>query len=409
MKVLQINAVYGYTSTGVITKDIQQCCLDNDIDAYVAFSKGHGIPNDHTYEIGNILDCKVHALLSRIAGKQAYFSHCTTKKLLKYIDSLHPDIVHLHNLHNNYINLNMILNYLAKKDVKTIITFHDCWYFTGGCFHYTSVDCKRWQIGCGNCPKQKIDTPALLWDASKSILKNRIKNLSAIKNITIVGASEWVASECKKSMLGIKNVTFIHNGFDLSIFKPSPSDFKQKLGIEGKFVILGPASKWLLPINKPTLDFFISHMDDNSILLLFGGNGIESISSFNVKMYGFTHNRKELAQLYSMADVMVNVSREDTLSSLNLECQACGTPVVTYDATGNKETVDGQCGFAVETGDFESLFEMVLRIKHADKESLKTACVDRITHNFEKQNNYLKYIKLYKSIAQSDKFVRNKP
>ena len=401
MKVLQINAVYGYSSTGVITKDIQQSCLENGIDAYVAFQKGHGTPNDHTYEIGNALDHKIHALLSRIAGKQAYFSCLATKGLLRYIAELNPDIVHLHNLHNNYVNLNMVLNYLANKDIKTVITLHDCWYFTGGCFHYASVGCSRWQEGCGICPKQKMDTPALFYDASASILKDRIKYLTAIENLTIVGASEWVANECRKSMLGIKNVTCIHNGFDLEVFKPTTSDLKHQLGLDGKYVILGPASKWLLPINKQTLNYFIDNMPGNYVLLLFGAGGNESIHSDKVRFYGYTRSREELVQLYSMADVMVNVSREDTLSSLNLECQACGTPVVTYDATGSKETVDGSSGgICVKTGDYKELFSSTIKMFNSMSEAMSAKCVKWISNKFEKNSNYSKYVELYKSILK---------
>ena len=398
MKVLQINAVYGYSSTGVIVRDIQQMCLDNGIEAYVAFQKGHGTPNELTYEIGTSFDHKIHAVLSRIAGKQAYFSWLATKKLLRYMDRLKPDIVHLHNLHNNYVNLNLVLQYLAEKNIKTVITMHDCWYFTGGCFHYASVDCNKWQSGCGHCSKQKLDTPALLYDASASILRDRIKYFSAIPSLTMVGASEWVATECKKSMLGLKNVTFIHNGFDLNVFKPISSDIRKKLNLEGKYVILGPASKWLLPINKPTLNYFVSQMPIDTVLLLFGSNGAEHVYSDNVKYYGYTRNREELSQLYSMADVMINVSREDTLSSLNLECQACGTPVITYDATGSKETVDGKCGISIETGNYKLLFDEFLNVKSIKKSELSRQSQNWVCENFEKHANYQKYIELYRSL-----------
>lgn len=398
MKVLQINAVYGYSSTGIIVKDIQQCCMDNGIDAYVAFQKGHGIPNSHTYEIGHVYDHKLHALLSRVAGKQAYFSNSATKGLLKYIDDIQPDIVHLHNLHNNYINLNMLLDYLAKKNISTVITLHDCWYYTGGCFHYTTAGCNRWRTGCGNCPKQKLDTPALLYDASAAILQDRIKYISVIKNLMIVGVSEWIANECKASKLAMKNVTFIRNGCDLSVFKPSSSDLRRELELNDKFVVLGPASKWLDPINRQALDYFVSHMDDDSVLLLFGSNGGLPIRSSKIKMYGYTYNREALARLYSMADVMVNVSREDTLSSLNIECQACGTPVVAYDATGIKETICPQGGFVVESGDFKSLFNMVSQVKACKKDYFGTICTDWISEYFDRGNNYLKYVELYKSI-----------
>ena len=400
MKVLQINCVYGYASTGVITRDIQQCSFDSGIDAYVAFQKGHGVGNENTYEIGSLFDHKIHAILSRIAGKQAYFSYCATRKLLLYMDQLNPDIVHLHNLHNNYINLNMLLRYLAEKDIKTIITLHDCWYFTGGCFHYTSVGCERWKKGCGHCPKQKQDTPALFYDASASILHDRIKLLSAIKNLTIVGVSKWVAEECHRSMLGVKNIMYIHNGFDLSVFKPSPSDMRKRLGLKGKRIILGPAGKWLLPINKLTLNYFLQQMTNDEVLFLFGCSGKEVITSDKIYLYGYTNSREELAQLYSMADVMINVSREDTLSSLNLECQACGTPVITYDATGSKETVDNICSWSVKAGDYAALWMAYLQMKDMNIEQLSRQCVARITSDFERHTNYQKYITLYNKYNQ---------
>ena len=102
-----------------------------------------------------------------------------------------------------------------------------------------------------------------------------------------------------------------------------------------------------------------------------------------------------------MADVMVNVSREDTLSSLNLECQACGTPVVTYDATGSKETVDGSSGgICVKTGDYKELFSSTIKMFNSMSEAMSAKCVKWISNKFEKNSNYSKYVELYKSILK---------
>lgn len=406
MKVLQINAIYGRLSTGTIMQQIQECSYAHGIDSYVAFPKGLGKADEWSYEIGSKFDHKVHAALSRIAGKQSYYSYFATKGLLKYMDELQPDIVHLHNLHSNYIHLNMLLEYLAKRDIITIITMHDCWYFTGGCFHYANAGCNRWQHSCGNCPKQKQDTPALLYDASASILRDRAKYLNAIPRLTIVGCSEWVASECKKSVLKHKDICYIHNGFDLSIFKPSPSDWRELSGIGNKFVILAPAGKWLSTVNKKTYDYFVSNMTDDMVLVLFGCKTINPNAPSNVKQIGFIRKPQKMAEIYSAADVLVNCSREDTLSSLNLEAQACGTPVVTYDATGSRETVDGRCGFAVETGNYNALFDKTNKIKRIGKEYLKENCIKWIVNNFEMNNSFMKYVDLYKKVFGSTDIVR---
>ena len=265
--------------------------------------------------------------------------------------------------------------------------------------HYASMDCSRWKTGCGQCPKWR-QIPSYCFDKTQSVLQDRKKYLSAIPRLTMVGASEWIANEMKQSLLKDLNITFIHNGFDLDVFTPTPSSKRKELNIENKFVILGPASKWLLPINKPTLDYFISRMSDDMVLVLFGCSDTNDKLPQKVLQIGYTKSPKEMAELYSMADVLVNCSREDTLSSLNLESQACGTPVVTYDATGIKETVDGECSYAVPTGDAEALWKMVLEVRSMGKNALSSQCRQCVSDNFEKNANYEKYISLYRQMKE---------
>jgi glycosyltransferase involved in cell wall biosynthesis len=395
MKVLQINAVYGYASTGTIVKQIQDSCNDNKISAYVAFSKGAGESNKYTYEIGSYVDHKIHALLSRIGGKQAYYSYFATKRLIRYIKRLKPDIVHLHNLHSNYINLNLLLKHIAKTKIATVVTMHDCWYFTGGCFHYANAGCLKWKKECGNCPKQRQDTPALFYDASDKILRDRAKYLNAIPRLTLVGCSKWISDECRQSLIGSRDIRTIYNGFDLDVFHPKESRIRRELNIEDKFVVLGPASKWLSEVNSQTYEYFVNHLSSDMVLVLFGCDKIDSHLPSNVIQIGFIHSKDKMAELYSMADVLVNCSREDTLSSINIEAQACGTPVVTYEATGSKETVDGKCGFYTQTGNYSDLFDKVKYVKTIGKSNFSSDCISFVKEYYGLKSNYLKYIDLY--------------
>lgn len=400
MKVLQINAVYGNGSTGTIVRDIEKLCLQSGIECYVASPDKKVIEAKHGYVIGNVIDHKLHALLSRIHGKQAYFSHIPTKHLLRWIDKVKPDIVHLHNLHSNYIHLNMLLQYLAKKDIHTIITFHDCWYFTGGCSHFTSSGCSKWLQDCKGCLRQKQDTPALLNKHSAQMLADRKYYLNAIPHLTIIGASEWVANECKRSVLAGCKISYIHNGFNLDIFKPTTSDLRKQLGLEDKYVLLAPAGKWYQSINKQTLDYFLSHMAGDMVLVFFGCSLLHDDIPHNIREVGYINNPQEMAALYSMADVFVNCTREDTLPGVNLECQATGTPIVTYDATGCRETVDGICGRVVPVGDYEQLFNAVLEIRSIGKSALTSQCVRWISENFELRDSYQRYINLYRKVIK---------
>lgn len=418
MKVLQVNAVYGQGSTGTIVRDIEHLCIDSGIDCYVASPDPKVREAKHGYVIGNVLDHKLHAALSRIHGKQAYYSHIPTLNLCKWIDQIRPDIVHLHNLHSNYIHLNMLLDYLAKRDIKTIVTLHDCWFYTGGCFHYTAVDCNKWLTDCKNCPKQKSDTFAVFAKHSEQILADRKKYLLAIPHLYITGVSEWVAHESLKSFLKDVPNYVIHNGVNMDVFKPSPSNSRKRLGLEGKYVILGPASKWLLPINKQVLIEFIGQMNEDEVLLLFGvwaesqkeylksvleeafKDNPSMLSALNTKLltYGYTKDCKELAELYTMADVFANTSREDSLSLINIESQACGTPVVTFDQTGPKETVDNVNSYSVRVGDAKSLYESISKVRKVSDDSTSTKCRLFVEQQFDLYKKYQLYIELYNRI-----------
>lgn len=412
MVVLLINGVYGYASTGTIVHDIQSLCEQHGIESYVAFSETN-LPADklhNAYKIGTTIEKKLHALLCRINGKQAYFSHFATRKFLKYVERIQPDIVHLHTIHGNYLNMPMLLTYLAKKKIRTIITMHDCWYYTGGCFHYTRVNCFKWQHNCGNCPKKKSDTPAYFLDKSSQILADRKQLFDAIPDLTVTGVSRWICDESKKGIFHDKNVVTIHNGIDTTIFRPTnlqDIDSSERLQtiqekLLGNFTIMGLAGKWLDPINREAFLYILSQMEDNDRFLLFGCDEakLKLLNSFDlpkdkVITYGYTTNRQQLAALYTLADVFVNCTREESFSLINVEPQACGTPVVTYANTGAKETVNNKCSYSVPTCDYRAMWEKVSLIRKKGKKYYGENCIQWVKDKFDMQDNYLKYLRLY--------------
>ena len=400
MRVLQVNAVYGVGSTGVIVEDIHKLSIEKGIESYVAYSTTNKCKVPNGYKIGNNLGKKIHALFSRINGMQAYFSRYATRQFIQYIDRIKPDIVHLHNLHSNYINLNMLLKYLAKKDIKTVITLHDCWFYTGGCFHYTSSDCYKWLSGCGNCPKKMSDTPAYLFDRSKDILADRKELFGKIKNLTVTGVSQWILDEAKRGIFHKNKGVIIYNGVDTELFCPTDSDLRKKYNSEDKFIILAPANKMLNPANKKVFEEVVESLDDNAVIWLFAcPKERQNSLADKVVPIDFIAEREELIKLYSAADVMLNPTREESLSLLNVECLSCGTPVITFKNTGVKETVDNLSSFAVENGDVQAVLEKLDLIKQKGKSYFSANCQKHVAEKFEKKKNYNRYIELYTMIC----------
>lgn len=399
MKISQINVNFGFGSTGIIVRDLQNLCKKERIECEVVYaqSNGNAAPTD-TYRMGCLFSNKLHALLSRISGKQGYFSVLSTYRLLRHFDSYKPDIIHLHNLHSCYISFPLIMKYAAKKNIAVIVNHHDCWFYTGGCCHYSAVRCFKWKESCGNCPARK-SINALLFDGTKKMLADRYRLFNNIKNLTSVGVSQWITDEAKKSVFKNARSVAIHNGINTDYFHPVNSDLRKKHNLEGKFVILAPANKWFLDINRETFDYFASHITDDMRMVFIGSGTDESRLTDRMINIGFVSSREEIREIFSACDVMVNCTREESLSLLNVEVQSCGTPVVTYSNTGVKETVDGKCGFAVENGNPIAAWNAMMEIKAKGKSYYLKACQLWAKQEFDKDTNYKKYIDLYKSIV----------
>ena len=272
-------------------------------------------------------------------GKTGFASKHATKKLLKFLDKINPDIVHLHNIHGYYLNIELLFNYLKEKQIRVIWTLHDCWSFTGQCAFFDYVGCDKWQTECKNCPMLS-EYPKSFVDSSKWNYQKK-KELFTGLNITLVTPSKWLASLVKNSYLKVYDVKVINNGIDLNVFKPTPSNFREKYCLKDKKMILGVAGVW---DRRKGLNDFIELsklLDDNYVIVLVGLNDKQlDLLPHNIIGIKRTENQQELAGLYTTADVFFNPTYEDNYPTVNLESLACGTPVITYDTGGSPEFVD---------------------------------------------------------------------
>lgn len=401
MKVLQINAVYGFKSTGIIVKDIGNTLINHGDEAYFAYqTSNQDVKNG--CQVGNKLGWKWHALYARIFGKQAYASKRATRKLVKWIDEISPDVVHFHNLHSNYIHLNMLCDYLAKKEIPIVITMHDCWYFTGKCSHYAAVKCDKWQTTCGKCPLNKSEQPSLFLDSTAKVLQDKTKRLLKLKNLTLVGCSEWIANEARKSKLQAANIQVVYNGVDTSIFTPHDSEVRKELRIENNFVILGMADKWYAKQNREIVEKLISSQDETTKIVIVGCKDEQKayFAKFkDVIPLGYIENRNQLADIYAAADVFVNLTRADTLPTVNMESICCGTPVITFDCCGSPELVADDCGYIVREGDCDALLS---KIEEVRRSALSFDVMEQ-QKRFDKNECYKKYLDIYKSVSENEK------
>ena len=393
MRVLQINATYG-GSTGKIMCELADILEDNGHICFFAtpFSTDKYETNK-TYTIGSSFDHRCHAFFTRAIGKQGYFSKRATRGLLKWIDEISPDVIITHNLHSNYININLFFDYVQKKRIKTIAVMHDCWLFTGKCFHFLYSGCEKWKSGCGSCPQLKLEQPSLFFDKTAKVLKDKEKYVGENEYVEIIAVSEWLAELSRQSVLKSRPTYVIRNGIDLETFKAIPSA-REELGFEeDKFIVLGMGNKWLAPYNKELLERFTKSLSDNELFVIVGCSEEKVLQSTDKVKYVGKLNHDELARYYSLADVFVNVTKADSLPTVNMEAIACGTPVVTYASGGSPELVEeGKTGHIVAFGDINGIINAVSMVKENTKAFYSGACVKCAQDTFDKKKNFLEYL-----------------
>lgn len=403
-RLLQINPVIRVsTSTGRIMNEIGDLAIRNGWESYIAYSKGRdGVKcsSSHIVPVGNRLSVVWHGVMTRLFDRHGLSSNRATKKFIRQIERIKPDIIHIHNIHGYFLNYKLLFDYLSKSGIPVIWTVHDCWLYTGHCYYYSFVGCDKWQRGCGNCPQQRKFPASLLVDRSRQNFIDKKEAFTSVPAslMKIVPVSEWIREQMSHSFLKGCSFEVIHNGIDINIFQPTPDgDIKAKYGLSGKkHIILGVASIWSEEKGWDDFMQLSTMLNDDEVIVLVGvDDDRKRLLPDNVVGISRTENIAELAALYSVADVFVNPTWQDNYPTVNLESIACGTPVVTYRTGGSIEAITPQTGVIIEQGDVRGILNAVRDIEKKGKEYFCEGCRQYAISNFNKEERYADYLRLY--------------
>ncbi len=403
MRILQINAVNQIGSTGRITSEMGDFLRREGHTCAVAYSVGASDHPEFEYQIGSKMDTKLHGLLSRVSGKQGYFSKSATRKLLNFTDEFAPDVVVLHNLHANYIHLPMLLGYLAEKDIATVAVLHDCWFYTGKCCHYTVADCYKWQERCGDCPALKKYNTSWFFDKTAEMLADKKTLFSAIPRLGVIGVSDWLTKEAQKAPVfqNAKVIQRIYNWVDTGLFAPQDTTaLRAQMGLQNKRILLCVASGWSKAKGLDAVLRLAERLTKEQILLLVGNAPQEQLTDPHIRHIHATNDTKELAALYSMADVFVQPSLEETFGKVTAEALSCGTPAVCFDSTANPELVGEGCGKVVPANDDQAMQNAVQSILNRGKAGFSQNCRNFALQNFEMGKNLREYSDLFEKLCR---------
>ena len=391
-KLLQLNECLNF-STGKIAQSIGEAAMRNGWESYIAYSSRESLVpcKSKVIKVGNKIDPYIHYVENLLLDREGLSSRCATKKLVEQIKDINPDVIQLHSLHDHWLNYKILFEFLNTTDIKVVWTFHDCWAMTGHCMHFVTKNCQRWKTGCHDClmkgeyPKTFVDRSRKNWELKKSLF-------AGCKNLSVVACSDWIADFARGSFLKDKRILTIHNGVDLSIFKPQSKTESKR------FKIIAISSPWYPAKGELDIYKLRSILSDEDFEIIMVGLSANQMKKLPTGIRGIqrTQNVNELAKLYSDSDVLINPTYADTFPTVNLEALACGTPVITYRTGGSPEAVDEKTGIVVEQGDINALADAILHIKKSPLSS--KACRKRAEEHFDKDKCFENYIELYEEL-----------
>jgi putative colanic acid biosynthesis glycosyltransferase len=405
MKILQVNSVYKKGSTGKIISDIHTVLKERNYESVVCYGRGEKFYESSVYKTSSEISAKWSALSARITGIPYASSYYSTSELINVINKEKPDIVHLQCINGFFVNIYKLLNFLKRENIKTVLTLHAEFMYTGSCGH--AFECEKWKSGCGKCPQ--------LWEATKSLFFDRtdtawLKMRDAFKdfhNLTIVSVSGWLEDRAKQSpILRNKKFVTIENGIDTeNVFhRVSYEHIKKKLELGNEKILLHVTSNFSDNIEDIKGGHYIIDLanrlkDENIKILVIGRRNNQLKLPNNIIYVGVTNNQKELAAFYSLADLSIITSRRETFSMPCAESLSCGTPVVGFRAGAPEAISLKEYSEFVEYGNMDEL-EKVVRNWIGKKPNLTSSISEIASQHYSKERMGERYIAVYKELLK---------
>lgn len=401
-KLLQINITANWGSTGKIAEQIGVLAQAQGWECYMAYGRAHNPSALQCFRVGSDLEVKGHYLLSRFLDSEGRGSWRATRQLIKKIDEIKPDVIHLHNIHGHYLNYAMLVGHINKRGIPVVWTLHDAWIITGHCYLFGGTGCEKWKQECHQCPM----AGKYSLDRSRQNFRKKKQVFTSLRQVELVTVSDWLKNVIGESyMSGFPRRT-VYNGIDLNIFHPRETDWKKRLGIEGQYMVLAVATAW--SESKGLSDYCrLAETMPETYQIVLVGMTQNQIRQLPKGIIGFerTRSQAELVELYSSADVVVSLSKGESFGLTPVEGMACGTPAVVYDNAALPELIGADTGEVVSAGDVDSVAKAIERIctmSESQRDRVKECCLQRARKYYDKEKNYSEYINIYNGLIISN-------
>lgn len=403
MKVLQINSVYKFGSTGKIMYDIHSELLNKNIESIICYGRRDKINEKNVYKVCSEIFSYFNHFMANFTGVPYEGFYFSTKKAINIIKIEKPDIVHIHCLNGYYINIYKFIEWLKNNKIKTVLTLHAEFMYTGGCGY--ALECNKWieNTGCHHCDKLKKEFHSKFFDRTHYMWKRMIKAFDGFDNdkLIITSVSPWLMERAKKSyaLRNYKHVV-VMNGLDTNVFHNYDMEtinlLKKKHDIKNEKIIFHVTPFFNDNPNHIKGGYYVLELakmmkNINVKFIVAGPYDNNIIAPTNVTFLGNISNQVELAKYYSMADITLLTSKKETFSMVTAESISCGTPVVGFKAGAPEMIALEKYSKFVDYGRCDLLYKMCMKILN---ENIEVKQEDK----YSKLVMTKKYIQIYREL-----------
>lgn len=407
MKILQVNCVYKKGSTGKIVYDIHRCLQKAGHESVVCYGRGETINEPKVYKFCLEAESKFYHLLNKFGWLMYAVCPIATRRLIKIIRNERPDVVHLHCINGYCLDIYKLLKFLGQSNIKTIVTHHAEFFYTGNCGH--AYDCDRFQmmLGCHDCPNLCEATGNSRFDRTNVAWRKMKEAFSYFKqkNILFTAVSPWVVNRSLLSPICNQFICrWVTNGLETGIFKPATinevTEIRARLPHTGGKIVLHVSASFNTLKNHIKGGYYIKQLAEKMPQHLFVVvasviGDVEGLPE-NVYVWGRANGQKELAALYTAADVTVIASKRETFSMIVAESLSCGTPVAGFVAGGPESIAISDYTRFVEYGHLQKLKGVVENLLSNDYDAKD---ISRKAHErYSKETMSQGYMDVYKDL-----------
>ena len=406
MKIAQIDVNYGKSSTGKIVQDLCNCLKASGNSTIACYGRGSDSDLENIYKFSSNIEIGIHALATRLTGYTGNYSPNATKRLVNLLTNFKPDLVHLHDLHGYFLNIEELTSFLKLNNIPTVWTFHCEFMYTGKCGY--AHDCLKWKTHCKNCPQLQEYPKSWFFDQTYKMFDQKNIIFQDFNNLHLVAPSEWLADRMKESFIvGKKEISVVPNGLDTSTFFPKKNlKLLKDLNLKNDFIVLSVGSNFWSDIKGGAWIIKLAEMMPDISFIIVGEKSIPTNLPKNLKVIPPLNDQHILAEYYSMANVLLLTSSKETFSMVTAESLACGTPVLGFDSGAPKTVAPPGYGNFVTYGDINALKSELYKLKKGEspyKSSIE--CQEFASKMYAKEVMVSNYEKIYRKLLKKDQFV----